>query len=99
MQNKLILLAEEIANAAEKSFLSLFENKETYYYCVLVTTGEALPPFISAWSFEALETFAKEISEEKLIYQNGFMEILLILILRKKILKRLESYFMREKKN
>ncbi|WP_343615460.1 DUF4303 domain-containing protein [Flavobacterium sp.] len=65
MQNKLILLAEEIANAAEKSFLSLFENKENYYYCVLVTTGEALPPFISAWSFEALETFAKEISEEK----------------------------------
>lgn len=64
MQKELILLVEEIAIAAEKSFLTLFKNKEKYYYCVLVTTGEALPPFISAWSIEALNVYAKETSEE-----------------------------------
>jgi hypothetical protein len=64
MKDELILLVKEIATAAEKSFLSLFENKESYYYCVLITTGEALPPFISAWSREALEVFRKETSDE-----------------------------------
>lgn len=63
MDNELILLAKEIALAAEKSFLSLFKNNESYYYCVLVTTGEALPPFISAWSAEALEIFAQQTSK------------------------------------
>lgn len=64
MDKELLLLAENIASAAEKSFLSLFENRESYYYCVLVTTGEALPPFISAWSKEALLEFARKTSEE-----------------------------------
>lgn len=64
MNNKLVLLAEKIATAAEKSFLSLFENNESYYYCVLVTTGEALCPFISAWSLEALEAFSNIKSHE-----------------------------------
>lgn len=64
MDNELVLLAEKIATAAEKSFLSLFENNESYYYCVLVTTGEALCPFISAWSLEALETFSNVTSHE-----------------------------------
>jgi hypothetical protein len=32
----------------------LFQNKESYYYCALLTTGETLPPCISAWSWEAL---------------------------------------------
>lgn len=64
MKDELILLAKEIALAAEKSFLSLFKNNESYFYCVLVTTGEALPPFISAWSVEALEIFAQQTSKE-----------------------------------
>lgn len=64
MKEELILLADQIAIAAEKSFLSLFENNESYYYCVLVTTGEALSPFISAWSVEALKVFAEQTSEE-----------------------------------
>lgn len=64
MNSELVLLADEIAIAAEKSFLTLFENKEKYYYCVLVTTGEALPPFVSAWSIEALNVYAKETSDE-----------------------------------
>lgn len=64
MKKELILLAEAIVKAVEKSFLSLFENKESYYYCVLVTTGEALPPFISAWSLEAIKKFARVSSQE-----------------------------------
>lgn len=64
MDSELFLLSNEIAIAAEKSFLSLFKNNESYYYCVLVTTGEALPPFISAWSAEALEIFAQQTSKE-----------------------------------
>lgn len=64
MKEELSLLAKEIAIAAEKSFLSLFKNNESYYYCVLVTTGEALPPFISAWSAEALKVFAEQTSKE-----------------------------------
>ncbi|MEY9974768.1 hypothetical protein ABH966_005185 [Lysinibacillus sp. RC46] len=54
------ILADEIAIATEKSFLSLFQNQENYYYCALVTTGEAVAPVISAWSLEALETVAKK---------------------------------------
>jgi hypothetical protein len=53
-------LAEKIADAARKAFLKLFENKENYYYCVLLTTGEALPPYVSAWSKEALNAAIKK---------------------------------------
>ena len=48
-------LGDAIFEAAQKAFLKLFENGEHYYYCVLLTTGEALPPCIAAWSEEALE--------------------------------------------
>jgi hypothetical protein len=50
--DKLVL---EIAKASEKAFQKLFENGERYYYCALITTGEAFSPFISAWSWEALQ--------------------------------------------
>lgn len=49
------MLVSEIAKAAKKAFVELFKNGEKYYYCVLVTTGEAFSPFISAWSWEALD--------------------------------------------
>ena len=49
------MLASEIAKAAKEAFLKLFENEEKYYYCTLITTGEAHSPFVSAWSLEALE--------------------------------------------
>lgn len=49
------MLASEIAEATRKAFTKLFENGEKYYFCVLVTTGEACSPFISAWSLEALD--------------------------------------------
>lgn len=46
---------EKLLAATRKAFLSLFENKEHFYYCTLVTTGDGLTPTISAWSYEALE--------------------------------------------
>ncbi|WP_297975700.1 DUF4303 domain-containing protein [uncultured Capnocytophaga sp.] len=63
-------LGEAIFEATQKAFLKLFENGEHYYYCVLLTTGEALPPCIAAWSEEALERFVKEesIPEEEIPY-------------------------------
>ncbi len=63
-------LGDAIFEAAKKAFLKLFENGEHYYYCVLLTTGEALPPCIAAWSVEALERFVNEnaIPEEEIPY-------------------------------
>ena len=63
-------LGDAIFEAAKKAFLKLFENGEHYYYCVLLTTGEALPPCIAAWSVEALERLVKEesIPEEVIPY-------------------------------
>ena len=48
------LMAAEIVKAAGKAFRQLFENGESYYYCTLITTGEALAPTVSAWTWEAL---------------------------------------------
>ncbi len=36
------------------AFSELFGNKEHFYYCVLLVTGEGYAPTISAWSWEAL---------------------------------------------
>lgn len=52
-------LTLEIANAARKAFQSLFANGESFYYCTLFTTREGHEPYISAWSWEALEREAK----------------------------------------
>lgn len=49
-------LVNIIQDATEKAISKLFEeHKEKFYYCALITTGEALCPVISAWSEEALE--------------------------------------------
>jgi hypothetical protein len=48
-------LAVKIANAVRIAFSTLFKNKGHYYYCVILTTGEALLPYISAWSHEAMD--------------------------------------------
>jgi hypothetical protein len=48
-------LVQELAEATKKSFLKLFENGERYYYCALITSGEAFCPAPAAWSWEALE--------------------------------------------
>lgn len=55
MQYDINILSEKIAQASRKTLLELFENGEQYYYCALVTTWEGHAPFISAWSWEALE--------------------------------------------
>ena len=70
MSPELQPLGDAIFEAAQKAFLKLFENGEHYYYCVLLTTGEALPPCIAAWSVEALERLVKEesIPEEEIPY-------------------------------
>ena len=49
-------LVEIIQNATEEAVSRLFqEHREKFYYCTLITTGEALCPVLSAWSQEALE--------------------------------------------
>lgn len=48
-------LARAIEKAAEQAFTDLFQrHPESYYYLTLITTGEAHPPFVAAWSHEAL---------------------------------------------
>jgi len=58
------MLVSELVKAARKSFLELFENGERFYYCVLVTVGEAYCPHVTAWSWEALERTAYEKSSQ-----------------------------------
>ena len=64
-------LVSEIANAARKSFQQLFATGESFYYCALITTGEAHCPHVTAWSYEALERTALERStQDPNIYGN-----------------------------
>ncbi|MFN4121575.1 DUF4303 domain-containing protein [Acidovorax sp.] len=54
-------LAEAIATATRSAVLDLFrEHRETFYYVTLITTGEAHPPFLVAWSQEALASEAEK---------------------------------------
>lgn len=56
-----IELVSKIESAAEKALTRLFaEHNESFYYITLVTFGECVCPFISAWSFEALEKEAEK---------------------------------------
>lgn len=53
-------LSEAILKAAREAIVSLFRtHPEQFYYLVLATTGEALPPVLSAWSIEAIEAAVK----------------------------------------
>ena len=48
-------LADAIPAAARLAFRDLFtKHPERFYYCALITTGMAHPPFVAAWSHEAL---------------------------------------------
>lgn len=50
---KLVFTIEKAVNRAA---IDLFNStKETFYFFVLSTTGEALAPFVSAWSYETLQ--------------------------------------------
>lgn len=45
-----------ITEAARRAFSDLFrETVEDFYYCTLVTTGDGLAPYPSAWSWQALD--------------------------------------------
>jgi len=49
-------LRDAIVVAARSAFRSLFSlHHGNYYYCSLITTGEAHSPVVTAWSWEALE--------------------------------------------
>jgi hypothetical protein len=50
-------LKQEIKDAVQKSVNDLFNINENFYYVVLVTTGEAHSPILSAWSTEALNKY------------------------------------------
>jgi hypothetical protein len=53
-------LTAAIADATRQAVFALFrEHPGRYYYCSLVTTGEAHPPYLSAWSHEALDKAAQ----------------------------------------
>ncbi|GHT97137.1 hypothetical protein AGMMS49545_23680 [Betaproteobacteria bacterium] len=65
MSNEIDHFVGEIYNAVRNAFLDLFKNRERYYYCVLLTTGEAHPPYISAWSWEALARESEKMSSQE----------------------------------
>ena len=72
-------LVEVFERAAEKAFTSLIEEHSTehfYYFTMII--DEALKPYISAWSYEALEECLaeKELEndEERLWYKWGACE-------------------------
>ncbi len=53
-------LEEGVYIASKKAIASLFSsNDHRFYYCCLITTGEAHSPLLSAWSYEALEEACK----------------------------------------
>ena len=52
-------LTNAIADATRRAVADLFrEHPENFYYCSLITTGEAHPPVLTAWSREALDATA-----------------------------------------
>lgn len=56
--------------AAKKAFTCLFAaHSEDFYYCTLITYGEATGPTFSAWSREALDRISREQSNP---LQNGY---------------------------
>jgi hypothetical protein len=52
-------LADAIADATRRAVSNLFQKHPGhFYYCALITTGEAHRPFVTAWSEEALNEAA-----------------------------------------
>lgn len=53
-------LTDAIADATRRAVADLFrEHPEDFYYCSLITTGEAHPPVLAAWSRGALTAAAE----------------------------------------
>jgi hypothetical protein len=55
-------LVDALAAATSAAVKELFDThpKDHFYYCSLITTGEALPPNLVAWSREALDAAASK---------------------------------------
>jgi hypothetical protein len=55
-------LVDAVAAATSAAVKELFRThpKDHFYYCSLITTGEALPPNLVAWSSEALDAAASQ---------------------------------------
>lgn len=66
-----------LENAAESTFKALLEKKENFYYFAFLI-DETVSPYISAWSYEALENLISELKlddeTEKLMYKWGICE-------------------------
>lgn len=57
-------LTNVITSAARMAFSSLFQQHPgKYYYCSLITTGEAHSPVVAAWSEEALAAATAEMDD------------------------------------
>lgn len=65
-------LVATIEEATSQAAIDLFNStNETFYFFVLSSTGEALAPVVSAWSYEALKN--------KALLKIGMLTILQIL--------------------
>lgn len=54
-------LSNAIADAIRRAVADLFaaHPDDHFYYCSLITTGEAHAPALSAWSYEALQAYGQ----------------------------------------
>lgn len=59
-------LVDAVAAATLAAVTELFREhpRDHFYYCSLVTTGEALPPILVAWSWEALAAAASRCQDD-----------------------------------
>src|SRR5262245_32992064 len=73
-------LTDAIEAAAERAITALFhDHPEHFYYCSLITTGEAHPPTLTAWSEEALDReTAKPLSEREIRWPTPDREGLVV---------------------
>ena len=53
-------LVEALVTAARAAFLSLKETTQEHFYFYVYVFDEGMHPYISAWSYEALEKSIKE---------------------------------------
>ena len=69
-------LIDAIETAAERAISALFdEHPEHFYYCSLMTTGEASAPVLTAWSEEALDrAVAEQGLEEREVLRWSFAD-------------------------
>lgn len=66
-------LADAIQIAARNAISDLFsKHNERFYYCSLITTGEGHRPYLTAWSWEALEAAIQNSEDPK--EEEGYLK-------------------------